>query len=315
MITIIKPGDTGSFLMGSTDEELEAQAAVTTDGDYRTDDEQPAHQVNLTTPYAIGEFEITNAELCAVMNWAIERGYAKVDGDRLIDSSGPYALLNLSLEGGTFQAQRGIVVLVGRLQPVTGFGDHPVYDVTWYGAAAFANFLSRMNGLEPVYDPATWKWNTEKNGYRLPTEAEWEYAARGKERRMYAWGDVMGSEYNRYGSTHPAGYFDGTAKGGAQTKKNASPFGVFDMTGNVWEWCWDWYGREYYRASPATDPLGPEQGDDRPPYTVDQPTKVWRGGGWLAVMDSGYLRIAKRWSTAPGDFVTEVGFRIAQTLV
>ncbi len=310
MITIIPPGQTATFLMGSTDEELAAQSTLGTDGDYRTDDEQPAHTVKLTVPYAIGKFEITNAEFRDVMNWAIGRGHAKIDNNQLVDSSGRYPLLKLYTKGGPFKAEQGILELNERLAPL----DHPVSDVSWYGAAAFVNFLSERNGLEPAYDPAGWTWDAGKTGFRLPTEAEWEYAARGSQRRAYAWGDTMGPEYNLYGSTHPVGFFDGTDKGGTRTGNNASPFGVYDMTGNVWEWCWDWYGREYYGQSPAEDPLGPEQGDDRPPYNVNVPTKAWRGGGLYASMNSGYLRIAKRWSVAPGDFVDEVGFRIARTL-
>jgi formylglycine-generating enzyme required for sulfatase activity len=314
MISILKPGETASFLMGSTQEELAAQSAVETDADYRTDDEQPAHRVTLTVPYAIGKFEITNGEFCKVMNWAMEKGLAKLEGETLADAAGKFPLLRLSAEGGIFLAQQGITVQGNTLAPVKRFRDHPVNDVSWYGAALYANALSRKEGLEPVYDPDEWTWDAAKDGYRLPTEAEWEYAARGGERRMYAWGDAMSGEYNLYGATHPVGFFDGTAKGIPAVKSNASPFGVFDMTGNVWEWCWDWYGREYYRNSPGTDPTGPETGDDRPPYHVKVPTKVWRGGGFLASMNSGYLRIAKRWSAAPDDFITEVGFRIAQTL-
>ncbi len=314
MVTIIPPGERASFLMGSTDEELAAQSVLAGDADYITDDEQPAHTVTLTVPYAIGKFEITNAEFYRVMNWAIAHGYAAIDGIQLIDTNGKNPLLRLSAEGGAFLAQQGIAAEGKTLSPVECFHDHPVNAVTWFDAALCANFLSQMEGLETIYDPASWAWNTSKKGYRLPTEAEWEYAARGKERRVYAWGNAMSSAFNLHGATHPVGFFDGTMKGTIATKNNASPFGVFDMTGNVWEWCWDWYGRKYYRMAPAMDPTGPEQGDDRPPYSVNTPTKVWRGGGLFATMDSGYLRIAKRWSTPPGEFVTEVGFRLARTL-
>jgi formylglycine-generating enzyme required for sulfatase activity len=313
MVTIIPPGGTGTFRMGSTDEELAAQSNLSTDGDYYTDDEQPAHTVQLTVPYAIGKFEITNGEFLAVMQWALARRYVKIDGRRLVDSSGRYPLLNLSLSAN-FKTEQGVLILKEDPAPLENIRNHPVSDVSWYGAAAFANFLSMMNGLEPVYNPADWSWDNGKTGYRLPTEAEWEYAARGSQRYVYAWGNSMGPEYNLYGSTHTVGFFDGTEKEGKPTRSNASPFGVFDMTGNVWEWCWDWYGREYYRKSPGLDPAGPERGDDRPPYTVDQPTKVWRGGGLFASMNSGYLRIAKRWSAAPEEYYAEVGFRIARTL-
>jgi formylglycine-generating enzyme required for sulfatase activity len=314
LITIISPGQTATFLMGSTDEELAAASGLRKDAGYYTDDEQPAHEVKLTVAYAIGKYEVTNIQYCDVMNWAVENGYAKIDGELLVDSTGTYPLLNLDPKYGGQKSQLGIRVQGNRLEPVEKARDHPVNAVTWYGAAAFANFLSLKNGLEPAYDTATWEWRAGANGYRLPTEAEWEYAARGAKRYLYAWGDTMGDRYNLYGDTHTVGYFDGTEKNGKPTESNASSFGVYDMTGNVWEWCWDWYGRGYYGVSPAEDPLGPEQGDDRPPWDIDAPTRVWRGGGFLAPDDWGYLRIAKRWSASPGSFLMETGFRIARTL-
>lgn len=314
LTTIVPVGETAVFLMGSTDEELEAQSYLGRDLDYYTDDEQPAHEVALTVPYAIGTYEVTNFQYCDVMNWAMENGYAKIEGNWLVDSTGTFQFLSLDPKFGGYRSQLGIRVEGDRLEPVEKAADHPVNVVTWYGAAAFANLLSRKNGLEIPYDPATWEWDTASDGYRLPTEAEWEYAARGNERYVYAWGDTMSAQYNLYGDTHPVGYFDGTEKKGKLTGDNSSPFGVFDMTGNVWEWCWDWYARGYYAVSPAEDPLGPESGEDRPPYDVDSPTKVWRGGGMLAADYMGYLRIAKRWSAGPHKFHMETGFRIARTL-
>ncbi|MBN1440815.1 MAG: SUMF1/EgtB/PvdO family nonheme iron enzyme [Anaerolineales bacterium] len=314
LITIVAPGQTATFLMGSTDEEIEATSGLRTNSDYYTDDEQPAHNVTLTVPYAIGKYEVTNYQYCDAMNWAIENGLAKIDGDRLVDSSGVFLFLNLDAHYGGYRSQLGIRVEGTRLEPVEKYRDHPVNAVTWYGAAAYANFLSRKNGLTPAYDEATWEWRVGADGYRLPTEAEWEYAARGNERYVYAWGDTMSDQCNRYGDTVPVGYFDGTEKRGKPTKDNSSPLGAYDMTGNVWEWVWDWYGRSYYAVSPAEDPLGPEQGDDRPPYEDDKPTRVWRGGGLLAADDFGYLRIAKRFSAGPDKFYIETGFRIARTL-
>jgi formylglycine-generating enzyme required for sulfatase activity len=313
MIPIVKQGESGTFWMGSSDEELQEQAYLQGDQDYYTGDEQPLHQVTLTVPYAIGKYEVTNEQFCTVLNWAIDQGHAVISADQLTDATGQYVYLSLNAKAPRIKAQYGIVVDENHIRPAEDRQDHPVNDVSWYGAVAYCNFLSEMSGLEPVYDLATWGWDTAKNGYRLPTEAEWAYAARGTLRHTYAWGDEISGQYLSYGSTRPVGFFDGTAKGEEQTLDNASPFGVYDMTGGVWEWVWDWYGRDYYGQSPASDPLGPESGDDRPPYDVDVPTKVWRGGGWMAPIGWGYLRIAKRWSCAPAEYYSETGFRVAQT--
>jgi sulfatase modifying factor 1 len=110
----------------------------------------------------------------------------------------------------------------------------------------------------------------------------------------------------------PIGYYNGEIKNGFKTEDNSSPFGIYDMTGNVWEWCWDWYGREYYRHSTSKNPKGPETGDDRPPYDIDKPTKVWRGCGWAG--NDAFSRIAKRWSSSPNTAINETGFRIARSL-
>jgi len=313
MVPIVEPGDEGVFMMGSSDEELQSTATLRTDRDYDTDDEQPLHQVTLTVPYSIGKFEITNEQFCTTMNWAIDQGYAMVSLDELTDATGQVLLLGLDGNAPGMKRQHGIVVNGAHIEPAEGKEDHPVNAVTWYGAALFCNYLSELSGLEPVYASGEWTWDTAKNGYRLPTEAEWAYAARGTARHVYAWGDEISELYLHYGDTRPVGSFDGTERDGIPTESNASPFGVYDMTGSVWEWVWDWYGRGYYGESPATDPLGPEVGDDRPPYHVDEPTRVWRGGGCLAGIGWGYLRIAKRWSSAPGDYYSETGFRVAQT--
>jgi formylglycine-generating enzyme required for sulfatase activity len=320
MITIIPPGDTATFLMGSTNDELKKQPHMD-HPDYYTDDEQPAHSITLTRPYAMSKYEITNHQFCLVMNWAVSNGYAKLaNGDLLGINGKKYLGITHLSKDKYLGVQHGIVIDKSTLTPAPGYRDHPVHAVTWYGAAAFCNFYSEKEGLKPVYNLKTWTWNTAKNGYRLPTEAEWEYAARKNKRRVYAWGNEIDYHYlNFYESfekrkskqiTVPVGFYDGTIKEGLDTKNNASPFGLYDMTGNVWEWCWDWYGRKYYSQSPAKDPLGPAKGDDRPPYHVNEPTKVWRGCGWAG--NAEFSRIAKRWSAGPEISFNEVGFRIAR---
>ncbi len=319
-VTVIGEGETATFLMGSTDEELTGQPKAY-DSDYITDDEQPAHEVTLTVPYEMSKYEVTNHLFCEVMNWAIDRGDAVILDGNLANGSGIVYLgiTHLCDDSAKLCTQHGIALAGEYIEPL--FADHPVHAVTWYGAVAFCNFLSEKEGLEPVYDLPTWACDWAKNGYRLPTEAEWEYAARGNERYTYAWGDEISPSYLNYGRsqrpfgtiTMPVGFYDGTEKEGLHTENNVSPLGLYDMTGNLWEWCWDWYGRDYYGQSPSADPRGPEMGDDRPPYHVDEPTKVWRGCGWAG--NHAYSRVAKRWSSTPDLSINEVGFRIARSLI
>ena len=170
----------------------------------------------------------------------------------------------------------------------------PVEQVNWYDAIVYCNLLSIRNGLTPCYtikgstDPALWgtsptstgaedydEWksvtcNFDADGYRLPTEAEWEYAARGGKPGMTdsSWNyDYSGSDTiddvawynsNSDSKTHEVG------------KKQANALGLYDMSGNVWEWCWDWYGSSSGYPSGTEDPAGPDAGSNR----------VLRGGSW-----------------------------------
>jgi formylglycine-generating enzyme required for sulfatase activity len=144
--------------------------------------------------------------------------------------------------------------------------DLPVEGVSWYDAVAYCNALSEKMGLTPAYTIAysinktIVMWNRDANGYRLPTEAEWEYACRAGTTTAYYSGDRVVSagwyDSNSGGRTHPGG----------EKKENA--FGLYDMHGNVWEWCWDWYGD--YDTSSLADPDGATSGGSR----------VLRGGSW-----------------------------------
>jgi formylglycine-generating enzyme required for sulfatase activity len=160
---------------------------------------------------------------------------------------------------------------------------NPVEQIRWSDAVRYCNARSEAENLQPCYDLNTWKCDFSANGYRLPTEAEWEYACRAGTKTVYFFGndssqlkDYAWFEDNSGGKPHPVG------------QKPANAWGLYDICGDVWEWCNDFYQVDYYGQSPKDDPKGPETGD----------TKVLRGGAWNSSAEcsrSGY-----RYNEAPG---------------
>ncbi len=141
----------------------------------------------------------------------------------------------------------------------------PVERTRWIDAAKYCNLRSAEEGLTPFYNLENNTVNKDANGYRLPTEAEWEYAAKAGTDTKYYFGDdeaeLLNNGWvrnNSAESTHPV------------STKPANAFGLFDLYGNVAEWCHDWYGVKYYEESPTENPTGPEEGKKR----------VLRGGSW-----------------------------------
>jgi len=148
---------------------------------------------------------------------------------------------------------------------------NPLEQINWTDAIMYCNDRSFEEGLEECYDEETQQCNFQANGYRLPTEAEWEYACRAGTSTEYSFGNnarKLGRHAwyagNSLKKTHPVG------------QKNPHPWGLYDMYGNVSEWCNDWYSEDYYKQSPQRDPKGPPSGKER----------VLRGGAWNSSAES-----------------------------
>ena len=171
--------------------------------------------------------------------------------------------------------------------------NRPVECVSWFDVVEFCNKLSKREGLDPAYTinghDVTCNWNAK--GYRLPTEAEWEYAARGGEYHKYSGSDnvdeVVWYDGNSGYETHPVG------------QKKPNGFGLYDMSGNVWEWVWDIY--DGYSHGPVTDPYGPAVGSER----------VVRGGSWDFTPKG--VRSSVRGGIDPALQLNYLGFRVVRS--
>jgi formylglycine-generating enzyme required for sulfatase activity len=242
-----------TFTMGSTIEAIETP-----------------HQVTLTGRFDMASTEVTNAQYVEVLQWAYDQGHVTVTSTSVRDAlDGAIAELlflddsdcQISFSGGVFS---------------TSYPDRPVVEVSWFGALAYCDWLSLQEGLPRAYDHRTWICNNGNpytaSGYRLPTEAEWEFACRAGTTTEFNTGDCLdsGTEANYRGSTSdtscpPGPFFGRTANVGSYP---ANQWGLFDMHGNVWEWCNDF--KEPYNGD-ETDPAGAETGRYR----------VLRGGSWI----------------------------------
>jgi formylglycine-generating enzyme required for sulfatase activity len=184
-------------------------------------------------------------------------------------------------------------------------GDNlPVEQMSWYEAVEYCNKRSQREGLTPAYtiNGTNVSWNRNADGYRLPTEAEWEYACRAGTSSPFSTGNNITTGQANYDGNYP--YNDNT-KGTYRIKTvevgnfAPNPWGLYDMHGNVWEWCWDWYGD--YPSGAQTDPAGASTGADR----------VLRGGSWYIY--AAWLRSAFRYYLAPSYRYYYIGFRLVRS--
>jgi iron(II)-dependent oxidoreductase len=174
------------------------------------------------------------------------------------------------------QHKHGVVMRSGRWMPAPNYIKHPVVCITWRGAQMYAEWA----------------------GMALPTEAQWEKAARGTDSRIYPWGNKFTAQncnckQSGLGHTTPVNNYP----------NGLSPFGCWDMAGNVWEWCFDWYAPDYYSSSPNSEPLGPPSGE----------MKILRSGGWGA--DAAAMHCSARYFAPPEIHLENLGgFRCVKLL-
>jgi formylglycine-generating enzyme required for sulfatase activity len=280
-------------------------------------DELPIHTVRVS-PFYIMTTETTNGQFLEFLNNSLSGGLIEVRNNIVYNITGGNALYYTN----QFTSYYSIGYSGGLFSIVDFRINHPVVGVMWFGAAAYCNWLSRKSVLEECYNLTTGVCDFSKNGYRLPTEAEWEYAARGGHTDPYynyPNGNSIGItsvnlpnsgdpyESSTYPNTTPVAFYDGTLKQKSdfnwpgnstsyQTTNGKNGFGLYDMEGNVWEFVNDWYGQNYYSISPYDNPKGPDSGFIMPD---GKPYRGMRGGNWyngLIVngVNDGHSRVSNR---------------------
>ncbi len=255
--------------------------------------ELPVHTVTLS-PFRMSKYEVTNAQYAEYLNAADADGLIKVSGGIVYaasDSSNIEPYLNTHSADPHSQIDYTGTFTV-RSKSGRDMSNDPVVEVSWYGAKGFCDYY----------------------GYRLPTEAEWEYAARGGlSAKRFPWGDTIShSQANYFSSSFysydisptrwwHASWDDGVYPYTAPVGSFAPHgYGLYDVAGNVWEWCRDRYDSGYYNSSPQQDPQGPVSGGNR----------VWRGGDWSS--NAEVCRNARRVYHSPSHRFYGLGFRCAQ---
>ncbi len=267
---------------------------------------QDEHRVTLTHDFWLGQYEVTNREYLDLLQWAYDRGYVTATPSSVRDNldGSTEELVNLDHDDCEIAFSNGVFSLRDAGHGING--DHPMKEVTWFGAVSFCDWLSLLQGLPRAYNHSTWTCGGgdpySAEGYRLPTDAEWEYAAQWNDDRIFPWGDENPncSRVNCFNWRNCVGWTApvGSYPDGAQANL-ADP--VYDLSGNVAEWVNDWVVCSL-GTTPRIDPTGPENGTHR----------VTRGGGWVSVTSVLYASYRNN-LCYPGYASNSLGFRVART--
>jgi formylglycine-generating enzyme len=278
----------GEFLMGSPEPATEIAKTFAAYGHPAEEfhDEFPRHKVRITRPFYLGVYEVTIGQFRRFSEATHYKTEAEIDGQG-----------GWGFNPSTRRCEGRRPQFTWRSPGFPQTDDHPVLNVTWNDAVAFC------------------RWLTEKDGhrYRLPTEAQWEYAARAGVTTRYLHGNdprdfrKLAKVADDRGRDHfpavqnlviPEGSRDPFTTPVGRFAPNA--FGLYDIQGNAWEWCADWYGEDYYAHSPVDDPPGPTTGDRH----------VRRGGAWNSFPL--WLRLSFRNYNTPVSRCVNLGFRVAR---
>jgi formylglycine-generating enzyme required for sulfatase activity len=275
-------------------------------------DERPVHTVTVSS-FGIGKYEKTNQEYCTFLNSVYPSQITVTSGVVYKAGSGtsfPYCDTSSSSSSSQIAFSNGVFSV--RTKGGRRMVNDPMVMVSWYGAVAYCNWRSQQEGKEQCYDLSTWNCDFNKHGYRLPTEAEWEYAARGGlSGERFPWGNTISHSQANYYSSNSYAYDLGGPPWGYHPTWNdgiipytspvgsfpANGYGLFDMAGNVWEHCNDLYSSSYYSSSPENNPTGPTTGS----------WHISRSGCWG--VDASGCRVFTRVSNPPSACDYIGGFR------
>lgn len=296
----------------------------------------PVRLVTLTRDYKIGKYEITNAQFCDMLNYALRKGYltGNLAGNETVKNAegNQQELLNLDAD---YEGKKCEISYTGYGFVVApGLENRPIVYVTWYGAAFYCNMLSEIQGLTKLYNLTDWSCTFDGTarfygspGYRLPTEAEWEYAARYDDdnmiydRRMVAW-EPKGLDYwDNSELGKKLSYFDGKANynsgGGTQDvgccPGGVSKLGIYNLAGNASEWAQDFYSSyTYFAKDYKAAGYDPAKGELDPINDESGVYRQRRGGSWLVYGNNSPISIYHTNTNWAYTNYCDLGFRIVQ---